>query len=107
MKRALVLICMFLLSFQLFCDPIEFEYEPYEEDEFPLWSYEIRRAESIFFGSFVITLPVSMLCYNLAGSFGAPVASSASTRMLHSAAIASGLSLAIAGIDYLIGALSD
>lgn len=106
MKRILsLLLVLLILSCSLPADQIKFEYEPYTEEEFPLWSHELRRAESIFFGSFVITLPVSMLCYNLAGNLGAPVPSSTSTQMLYSAAIASGLSLAIAGIDYLIGAL--
>ena len=106
MKRLLILLMIALCCFSLAADPIKFEYEPYEEEEFPLWSYEIRRAESIFFGSFVITLPVSILCYNLAGSFGAPISTNPTTSTLTSAAIAGGLSLAIVGIDYLIGALS-
>lgn len=106
MKRLVILLMLALVCFNLAADPIKFEYEPYEEEEFPLWSYEIRRAESIFFGSFVITLPVSILCYNLAGSFGAPISTDPTTSTLTSAAIAGGLSLAIVGIDYLIGALS-
>lgn len=107
MKRFILLVMIALVAFNLAADPIRYEYEPYEEEEFPLWSYELRRAESIFFGSFVITLPVSMLCYNLAGQLGAPISADMTTGTLHSAAIAGGLSLAIAGIDYLIGALSD
>ena len=106
MKRLILILMIALVAFNLAADPIKFEYEPYEEDEFPLWSYEIRRAESIFFGSFVITLPVSILCYNLAGQLGAPISTDPTTSTLTSAAIAGGLSLAIAGIDYLIGALS-
>ena len=105
MKRLLLILMIALVSFNLTADPIKFEYEPYEEEEFPLWSYEIRRAESIFFGSFVITLPVSILCYNLAGQFGAPISTDPTTSTLTSAAIAGGLSLVIAGVDYLIGAL--
>ena len=107
MKRLFMLLMIVLVAFNLAADPIRFEYEPYEKEEFPLWSYEIRRAESVFFGSFVITLPVSMLCYNLAGQFGAPISVNPTTATLTSAGIAAGLSLAIAGIDYLIGALSD
>ena len=58
MRRAISILLIFLLSFSLFAEPIEFEYEPYEEDEFPVWLSEIRRAESIFFGSMVITFPL-------------------------------------------------
>ena len=105
MKRLILMLMIALCCFSLAADPIKFEYEPYEEEEFPLWSYELRRAESIFFGSFVITLPVSILCYNLAGQLGAPVSQDPTVSALTTAAIAGGLSLVIAGADYLIGAL--
>ena len=44
---ALVLAVMLLLP-PLAADPIVYEYEPYTEEEFPIWSLELRRAESIW-----------------------------------------------------------
>ena len=43
MRRAIAVLMLMLISFSLFSDPIKFDYEPYEEDEFPIWLSEIRR----------------------------------------------------------------
>ncbi len=102
---ASVLIFLFLLG-PVYSDPIEYEYEPYEEDEFPIWSHELRRAESIFFGSLVITFPVAMGVYSLASSFGMPTPEEDYQKVLQQALIAGGLSLIIAGTDWIIGRVS-
>ena len=108
MRRIVASLLIFLLLLSpVLADKIEYEYEPYEEDEFPIWSQELRRAESIFFGSLVITFPVAMGVYSLASSLGMPTPDNEATQVLHQALIAGGLSLIIAGTDWLIGYLSD
>ena len=103
MKRTIALILIICLSASLFATPIKYEYEPYEEEEFPLWSRELRRAESIFFGSFVITLPVTALCYSLAESLGAELTDNEGWLFGQQALIAGGLSLGIALTDFILG----
>ena len=107
MKRvvAAVLIILTVLT-PLSADPIEYEYEPYEKEEFPIWTQELRRAESIFFGSLVITFPVAMGIYNLAANLGMPTPSEDYQKVLQQALIAGGLSLIIAGTDWIIGKVS-
>ena len=41
------------------------EYEPYEEEEFPGWAHDLRRAEVIFFGTIPFTFFASGLSYDL------------------------------------------
>jgi hypothetical protein len=81
------------------------EYEPYAEDEFPIWSGKLRRAESLFFGSFPITLPVVVLAYNLAVNLGAsPVEEDPGLKTaLVQFGIAAGVSFSIALTDFIIG----
>ena len=45
--------------------------------------------------------------YSLASSLGMPTPNDDATKVLHQALIAGGLSLIIAGTDWLIGYLSD
>lgn len=106
MKKTLAL--MMLLLFCLSLVPLSSAslptYEPYQEDEFPLWSYKLRRAEILFFGSFVLTMGVASLTYSLAVNAGwAPPAKDDLTALLIQAGIAGGLSLGIAVADYIIG----
>ena len=56
MKKPIIIfmILLILLPANLFSEPLK-GYEPYQEGEFPLWTYKIRRAETIFFGSMIIT----------------------------------------------------
>lgn len=81
----------------------ELSYKPYDDEEFPVWSLHLRRAESIFFGSYVITLPVSILLYNSADLVGIKTPTEDNTRILQQALIATGLSLFITGLDYILG----
>ena len=82
--------------------PVKYEYVPYEAGEFPEWAVELRRAESIFFGSFVIALPVSIGVYNLAKSWGMP-GSTPSMEALYQVAGAAGIASVIALADWIIG----
>ena len=107
MKKAIsLLLAALLLLSPLASDPIEYEYEPYEKEEFPIWSLELRRAESIFFGSLVLTFPVAMGIYSLASTLGMPTPSEDYQQVLQQALIAGGLSLIIAGTDWIIGRVS-
>ncbi len=107
MKKLIAIVLIIVTCSNLFADPIVYEYEPYEKDEFPEWTMELRRAEIIFFGSFVITLPVAMAAYNIGKSFGMPTPDSDALAMVYQFAGAAGLSLAIAGIDWIIGKVQD
>ena len=108
MRRLIALMLIILMVIPpVVADPIEYEYEPYEEEEFPIWSYELRRAESIFFGSLVITFPVAMGVYALGRQLGMPTPSETYQEVLVEAGIAAGLSLVIALTDWLIGRFSD
>ena len=103
MRRFVAIVLLSaIFSSLLMADPIAYEYEPYTEEEFPIWSHELRRAESLFFGSFVLTYPLAMGIYSLAGYAGADIPSG-SDRALQQLGVAAGLSLAIAGIDWIIG----
>ena len=107
MKKAIsLLLAALLLLSPLAADPIEYEYEPYEKEEFPIWSLELRRAESIFFGSLFLTFPVAMGIYSLASTLGMPTPSEDYQQVLQQALIAGGLSLIIAGTDWIIGRVS-
>ena len=103
MRRAISILLIFLLSFSLFAEPIEFEYEPYEEDEFPVWLSEIRRAESIFFGSMVLTFPLSMLAWNIMDNAGIVSADSPVEAFGWQLLMAGTLSLGISTADWVIG----
>ncbi len=108
MRKAIAILLIFLMVIPpAFSDPIPYEYEPYQEEEFPIWSHELRRAESIFFGSLVITFPVAMGVYQLGKQLGMPTPSETYQEVLVEAGIAAGLSLVIALTDWLIGRFSD
>lgn len=100
---ALLLILCILLPLPLIGDPLP-SYMPYEQDEFPLWTYKLRRAETLFFGSLVITLPVSALLYRLAVSSNLlPSQNDPLSDLLVQASIAASLSLGISVADFIIG----
>ena len=107
MKKAIALLLILLSSFYLFSDPIKYDYEPYKREEFPEWTMELRRAEILFFGSFAITLPVTVAAYNIGKSFGMPTPENEALGALYQFAGAAGLSLIIAGVDWIIGECSN
>jgi len=106
MEKTLLIMVLLLFCLSLF--PLASAslpaYEPYQENEFPLWTYKLRRAEILFFGSFVLTMGVASLTYALVVNAGwAPPAKDALTALFIQAGIASGLSLGITVADYVIG----
>ena len=104
MKKTIALILIFsILALPLMADPIQYEYEPYTEEEFPIWAHELRRAESIFFGSLAITFPLSMGAYALVTSLGVQGPSEPYQQALIQLGVAAGVSLIIALTDWIIG----
>jgi hypothetical protein len=102
-RRILCICLILLLALPVFSDKLP-DYEPYQEQEFPLWSYELRRAETLFFGSLAITFPVTALAYNVINLLGGDLPTSpALTVTLRQAGVAAGLSLGIALADYIVG----
>ena len=92
----LVLICFSAMLCPVFALTLD-EYEPYQKEEFPKWSLDLRRAECIFFGGLPITFPVTAVAFTLANkdlSFGKTLA------------IAASLSAVIALVDYIIGVIN-
>ena len=105
---ALLLLSLFSVSLLFSADiSLEYEYQPYEDDEFSSFAMELRRAETIFFGSFALTLPLSIGVYSLLTSFGVPKSGKESTDFLYQLAGAAGASLIITGIDWILGRISN
>ena len=97
----LILFCSSLLPLASASLPA---YEPYQENEFPLWTYKLRRAEILFFGSFVLTMGVASLAYSIAVNANwAPPAKDPLTALFIQAGIASALSMGITVTDYILG----
>ncbi|HPZ15603.1 MAG TPA: hypothetical protein PLX25_02950 [Sphaerochaeta sp.] len=109
MRRVLVvlLIILILAPSVVIADALP-EYEPYQADEFPLWTYKIRRAEQIFFGSMMLTIPVTALVYSLlVNNNVVPSPESEAQAYLIQGAIAAGLSLSISITDFIIGEVKN
>lgn len=100
MKRftaVLILICLSsMLAFPVFSAATE--YEPYKKTEFPKWSLNLRRAESLFFGGLPIAFPVSALALNLLNK---------DTSFVKTLGIACSISAVIALVDYIIGVVHE
>lgn len=54
--------------------PVVPDAEPYEENEFPPWARDLRRAEIIAFGSFPVALLATRLLYGFGRFFAASIA---------------------------------
>lgn len=105
MKRVLVLllVIVFIIPAPLISEPLK-GYEPYEEDEFPIWTYKLRRAETLFFGSMVLTLPAAALIWSLAQRVNIVTPPSSDLQnLLIQLSIASTISLGVATADFIIG----
>ncbi|MGN1164416.1 MAG: hypothetical protein ACI4S4_06405 [Candidatus Ornithospirochaeta sp.] len=108
MKRLVAIVLLLALCFSLSAETLThssfgYKYESYSDDEFPIWTIELRRAETIFFGSFVFTVPVAALALgamekNNLVSFNGSLQSTLSTI-----GAAAGVSLFIAGVDWILG----
>lgn len=98
MRRELF-ICLLLVMFT--CSLLTAsEYEPYEQMEFPDWAIDLRRAETIFFGS----LPITFTAVNLSMGIYSSLSGDSSDKTGLTIALTAAASSAIALIDYLIGA---
>lgn len=100
MKKAVILILIFVLLFGLCMPAFSLtltNYEPYSKDEFPKWSLNLRRAESLFFGGIPIAFPLTSVAFSIAGQ---------EPEFLTTLGIACAVSAAITLIDYIIGVIS-
>lgn len=87
---------------------LKYEYEEYSEEEFPIWTNEIRRAETLFFGSFVFTIPIAGLTLNTLRRFSIINSSSTTEKdALLTLTVASSLSLFVASLDWVIGKVQN
>ncbi len=113
MKKALIILLIISLSIttlsseRLTHSSLKYEYESYEEDEFPIWSNELRRAETLFFGSYVFTLPISTLAVSAAAGINLISNPTATKTAVISLSVATGLSLAVATIDWILGRVQN
>lgn len=100
----ILLICF--VSPMLFSSPFP-EYSPYLQEEFPSWVHKLRRAESLFFGSLVISVPLSLGINGIINS-ASPVAlpSNDPNLIMRQIGISVSISLMIVLIDYIIGEVS-
>ena len=101
----LILSTLFSLSAEtLTHQSLKYEYEEYTEEEFPICSIELRRAESLFFGSYVFTIPISALALTSLKSFNViPSSYTTEQNALLTIGVASGLSLFVATLDWVLG----
>jgi len=107
-RKLLLAALVLLLALSPLFSEARLSYEPYGEDEFPIWTMELRRAECIFFGSLVITFPVASLICNVLENEGLIDRPDESfDRMLQTAAVASALSFTITTADYVLGKLEE
>ncbi len=100
MKRAILVVLIFLLLFGI-CFPAFSltltDYEPYKQDEFPQWSLDLRRAETLFFGGLPIAYPLTSLAFSLAGK---------QQDFFTTIGIACVVSFVITVVDYILGVVS-
>lgn len=81
-----------------------FEYIPYEDQEFPVWTQKLRRGEIIFFGSMALSFPLVVLAYNLSvDKFGAKPIEDDNTKVLVQMGAAACVAFTISLTDFIIG----
>lgn len=112
LKRAIAFFLILSVLLSLSAETIthssfKYQYEEYTDEEFPIWTMELRRAETIFFGSFVFTVPFSALVFSTLGKYGVLNYSSPSTEALYTLGGAAGLSLVVAGLDWVLGRIGE
>ncbi len=114
MKRVGVFLLIFLLvisslsSEKLTHTSLKYEYEEYKSEEFPIWTRELRRGEILFFGSYVFSIPIAGLSLTALRSVNAiPSASSTEKDALLTLSVATGISLFVATLDWVIGKIQN
>ncbi|MBK5200071.1 MAG: hypothetical protein JJE21_00880 [Spirochaetaceae bacterium] len=109
MKKIAIILFVIIFSActPIFSDSFKLNnFEPYTVEEFPEWSIKARRAESIFFGSLALTMPVSLLSYTVVGKTGIISTSNDDmTNLMYQVSFAAALSLGITLTDYILGEL--
>ena len=108
MKRIIAVLLLISIIFSLSAETIthssfNYKYESYEEEEFPLWTIELRRAETIFFGSWVCTVPIASLTLNLMSNQGIINFENNTQSALVTLTSAAGLSLVVSAVDWILG----
>ena len=108
MKRIIAVLLLISLLCSLSAETIthssfNYKYESYEEEEFPLWTIELRRAETIFFGSLVFTVPISSLALGLMSNQGIINFENNTQSALVTLSSAAGLSLVVSAVDWILG----
>ncbi len=113
MKKALAVILIFSLCLSsVFSETLKqkalgYEYEAYEKEEFPLWTNELRRGEILFFGSYVFTIPISTLVLSSLRSVDAIPSGTTEKNALLALTCATGVSLFVATLDWIIGKVQN
>lgn len=100
MKKAVIVLFIFLLLFGVCMPAFSLtltNYEPYTKDEFPKWSLDLRRAETLFFGGIPIAFPLTSLAFSAAGQ---------NPDFLTTLGVACAVSATITLIDYILGVVS-
>ena len=108
LKRIIALFLIISIIFSLSAETIthssfNYKYESYEEEEFPLWTIELRRAETIFFGSLVFTVPISSLALSVMSNQGIINFENSTQSALMTLSSAAGLSLVVSALDWILG----
>ena len=108
LKRIIALFLIISIIFSLSAATIthssfNYKYESYEEEEFPLWTIELRRAETIFFGSLVFTVPISSLALSVMSNQGIINFENSTQSALMTLSSAAGLSLVVSALDWILG----
>jgi hypothetical protein len=79
-------------------------YSPYQDDEFSPWMHDLRRAESLFFGSLPLTYGIASLSFTLFFDSGSPLTTQDYINRLSAAAL---LSAAISAADFILGIIEN
>ncbi len=114
MKKAGIFLLIFLVTLsslfpeKLTHTSLKYEYEEYKSEEFPIWTRELRRGEILFFGSYVFSIPIAGLSLTALRSVNAiPSASSTEKDALLTLSVATGISLFVATLDWVIGKIQN
>jgi hypothetical protein len=111
MKKTILMVIIMLLVSQIAFSSTTVQtinYEPYQRNEFPEWSYKLRRGETLLFGSLPITLSMTGITYSVVLGLGAQkISANPFKESLAILGIAATLSLIIAITDYIIGEVSE
>lgn len=83
---------------------VNLSYSPYQAEEFSPWMHDLRRAESLFFGSLPLTYGIVSLSFSLFSESDSLMTTQDYINRVGAAAL---LSAAIAVTDYIIGIIEN